>query len=198
MQDGRILAEGGGLAHWDEVPRDLPVVGVTITDGQKLAETLSGFDFYVCCYEAETSIAMAGSGGDWSGLPRGTKDRSQILYGIRVPSTLKRRIRVVAHTLSEEIRKAFPDTETTNCVFRLRGKNTALENLDQALKGMLGRVEGAEVVEVSLGLRRRILRRSELNQTENSFREGSGCHEDDLPAEDNIRDELLKGGNGCR
>ena len=55
LENGTRLREGIEVQNWNEIPIDASILAVTLWDENKLAFTLSGYDYWVVAYHAKTS-----------------------------------------------------------------------------------------------------------------------------------------------
>lgn len=164
-------SQDGFVEYWDAIPRDQEIMSVIITDGGKLIETLTGCDYYVCCYQA--TLSVSNSGGKM--VSSGTKNNAQILFGIRCHDLPKRRIAAIREQVKHDLCNKFSDIArlTTGDNYLIaKAQTITLADLKSKADDLIRKYDNTEVVAITLGIKKEYLDRKHLTQKEEFWRKG--------------------------
>ena len=187
-QDGDQLIEGDNVSNWGAVPKDKNILSVTLTDGNAIKETLSGFEFYLVCYEAEMVAHCSAEGGKIiaTGNPA-PRVIAQHLFGVRAHRLAKQTVNRVGNRLLTDMQDAFARATEGENILLVYARRQGLTRIKERMAELLKGYQAQEVVHVSLSLGKRSLPRSEFKHAQDGLREGVPVqpdHTDERATED--------------
>lgn len=186
LENGTILKEGVDIANWGEVPVDVSIESVSLTDYGQLLYTMSGQDFYIVVTNAQASISTEGGG-----VARQPIVTAQTLYGIQNPAITRPHISRLTAKLQREIGDIakIADVKANHAWVKIRAKLDT--DVDRRMKSLLAMFDANAVTSVSMGFTTKMYSRAELTQDEKGFRAGKP-RAVEKPTLDFIEEFLLK------
>lgn len=183
-ESGKVFIEGKDVPNWDAIPKDEVIYSVMLTDGDKIKHTLTGFDFYVCCYESVAYISTESSDSK-------VTDKYQKLYGIKNShKQIKKMSKVYAKLLQEVMGLLSNPSIASNALIGGIKKDQE-KCLSANFQKLAQQLKDTEVVCATLGINLEMMSQDKCNQDKKCYRNGAPIeHKDD---EQVIRNALIRG-----
>lgn len=197
LQNGELWQEGDGsvpdngikyVKTWADIPKEILIAGVTLTDGLHIYETLKGYDQYLVCQEAVVGLPVQ-AGADGSVEPVGQAYNSvvgQTLYGIRDWKPIKQEILKLASEIRDQVRSAYePElSKVGRNLYYLKGYCLQEAEITSNVNRLCSSLESKEIARISIKVEKSFLKRPEFKQDIQYLRTGqphlSGFDVDDL------------------
>ncbi len=170
--NGEVYVEGADkIENWDDLPKDIVIDKVSISDGRHVIETLTGFDYYVVCQEATARLVVS-TGKRFSYRQTAPTPNSQILWGIKSTKPDQQRARVIFESVRAEPLELYTHEFRHSNLYLLKAYHDLEKGFRVKFETMLAEIETSEVVKVTLSIAKEKLGAGACNQGEEFLRVG--------------------------